>query len=242
MCIVSMPAIKARAQRRFLNSGIGRTTRLTARFCSGLLPGSAPAFELRPRRPLTADRGGGVRLLLFESRRQSSQNRSMQTAMAGHTRMELSASKHWPRPRLALRYFGSTTLLALALTLTGCGGGGSDVGTFDISVVVAGQPTGGNYGPGNSPEVYVRAGQTIELDASESVYWTLYVAGTAVNGSGTTIHYAGADVTLTAQSSSRIAVDTYAAYRLPNSIPMTLVATSTFDSAIVSTVNVLITN
>ena len=156
--------------------------------------------------------------------------------------MELSASKHCPRTRHAVRYFGAASLVALALTLTGCGGGGSDVGTFDVNVIVAGQPTGGNYGPGNSPTIYVRVGQTVELDASESVYWTLYVAGTAVNGSGTTIHYAGADVTLTAQSSSRIAVDTYAAYRLSNSIPMTLVATSTFDSAIVSTVNVLITN
>ena len=156
--------------------------------------------------------------------------------------MKLLAAKHCPPARRAIRYLGAASLLAVALALTGCGGGGSDVGTFDITVVVAGQPTGGNYGPGNSPAIYVRAGQTIELDASESVYWTLYVGGTAVNGRGTTIHYAGVDVTLTAQSPSRIAVDTYAAYRLANSIPMTLVATSTFDSAIVSTVNVLITN
>src|SRR5450631_2646650 len=35
MCIVSMPAIKARAHRKFLNPSIGRTTRLTARWsCS----------------------------------------------------------------------------------------------------------------------------------------------------------------------------------------------------------------
>ena len=88
----------------------------------------------------------------------------------------------------------------------------------------------------------MRAGQTIELDASESVYWTLYVAGTAVSGTGTTVHYAGADVTLTAESPSRIAVDTYAAFPLAGSIPITLVATSTFDSATVATVNVLITN
>ena len=31
MCIVSMPAITARAQRKFLNPSIGRTMRLTAR-------------------------------------------------------------------------------------------------------------------------------------------------------------------------------------------------------------------
>lgn len=133
-------------------------------------------------------------------------------------------------------------MLAFALVLSACGGGGSDSGSFDVSVVVAGQPTGGTYGPGSSPAVYVRAGQTIELDASESVYWTLYVAGTAVSGSGTTVHYRGADITLTAESASRIAVDTYAAFPLVDPIPMTLVATSAFDSAIVATVNVLVTN
>jgi hypothetical protein len=144
--------------------------------------------------------------------------------------------------RGALRSAGVVSLLALALTLPACGGGGSDAATFDVTVVVAGQPTGGSYGPGSSPTLDVRAGQSIELDASESVYWTLYVAGTAVSGSGTTVHYAGADVTLTAQSPSRIAVDTYAAFPLSGAIPVTLVATSTFDEAIVATVNVLITN
>ena len=156
--------------------------------------------------------------------------------------MQLAIFKHSPYRSRTLRFAGAASLLALALTLSACGGGGSDSGTFDVTVVVAGQPTGGTYGPGNSPAIYVRAGQTIELDASESVYWTLYVAGTAVSGSGTTVHYAGADVTLTAESSSRIAVDTYAAHPLSSTIPITLVATSTFDSAVVATVNLLITN
>ncbi len=130
-------------------------------------------------------------------------------------------------------------LLAAAVGLTACGGGGS--ASFDIEVVVAGQPYGG-YVTGSSSTVYVRAGQSFELDASEPVYWTMYVAGTAVNRSGTTVYYSGADITLTALSSSRIAVDTYAARRLPAGVPVTLVATSTFDSVEVATVNVLITN
>ena len=154
--------------------------------------------------------------------------------------MQRATFKHSAFRSRPLRSAGA--LLALALTLSACGGGGSDSASFDVSFVVAGQPTGGTYGPGSSPTVYVRAGQSIELDASESVDWTLYVAGTAVSGSGTTVHYAGADVTLTAESPSRIAVDTFAAFPLLNPIPVTLVATSTFDSAIVSTVNVLITN
>ena len=156
--------------------------------------------------------------------------------------MELAAFKHTIAKSGALRSAGAASLLALALTLSACGGGGSDSVAFDVTVAVAGQPIGGTYGPGSSPTVYLRAGQAIELDASESVYWTLYVAGTAVSGTGTTVHYAGADVTLTAESPSRIAVETYAAFLLRGSIPMTLVATSTFDSTTVATVNVLITN
>ena len=156
--------------------------------------------------------------------------------------MRLSTFKHLAGGNSSRRLAGAASLLALVLALSGCGGGGSDSGALDIRVVVAGQPTGGAYGPGSSSPVYLRVGQSIELDASESVYWTLYVAGAAVSGSGTVVHYAGADVTLTAESSSQIAVDTYAAYPLSGSIPMTLVATSTFDSATVATINVLITN
>ena len=156
--------------------------------------------------------------------------------------MQVTTRRRYSFRSLALRSVGVVSLLVVALTMSACGGGGSDSGTFDVSVVIAGQPTGSAYGPGSSPTIYVRAGQSIELDASESVDWTLYVAGTAVSGSGTTIYYAGANVTLTAESPSRIAVDTFAAVPLPNPIPVTLVATSTFDSSTVATVNVLITN
>ena len=156
--------------------------------------------------------------------------------------MRLSTIKHLSGGNSSRRLAGAASLFALLLALSGCGGGGSDSGNFDIRVFVAGQPTGGAYGPGSSSPIYLRVGQSIELDASESVYWTLYVAGAAVSGSGTVVHYAGADVTLTAESSSRIAVDTYAAYPLSGSIPMTLVATSTFDSATIATINVVITN
>lgn len=150
---------------------------------------------------------------------------------------------HTPQPALR-RWLAAgataTCLLAATLGLSGCGGGG---GTFDVAVVIAGQPSGGGtYGPGSSPILYVRAGRSIELDASESVYWTMYVAGTAVSGSGTTIRYAGVDVTLTEVSSSRIIVDTYAPGFVSTDIPVTLVATSTFDAAQVATVNILITN
>ena len=79
------------------------------------------------------------------------------------------------------------------------------------------------------------------LDAGESAVWTLYVRGVAFGG-GAQVYYAGANITATTLSRSSVAVDTYAAYLLPASIPITLVATSTYDSAQVATVNLLITN
>lgn len=146
--------------------------------------------------------------------------------------------------RLASRCGGAVAALAVALSLSACGGGG-DVGivAFDIGVVVAGQPVDGvQVRPGGSQTIYVRAGQSFELDASEPVVWTLEVGGSAVTGSGTTVHYIGVDITQTAVSPSRIAIDTYAADPLRASIPITLIATSTLDSAQVAVVNVLITN
>jgi hypothetical protein len=56
------------------------------------------------------------------------------------------------------------------------------------------------------------------------------------------VSYAGVDVTQTVVSSSRIAVDTFAAYLLAAPVPVTFTATSTLDSALVATVDVLITN
>jgi len=58
----------------------------------------------------------------------------------------------------------------------------------------------------------------------------------------TTVSYAGATITETTVSDSRIVVDTAAAYPLAAAVPVTFIATSTLDSALVATVNVLITN
>jgi hypothetical protein len=129
------------------------------------------------------------------------------------------------------------------LSLAACGGGGDSGVTFDIGVVVAGQPVSGVViQPGGVQSITISAGQSIELDASESVVWTLEVAGTAVTGNNTSVYYQGVTVTETALSSSRIALDTSSAFFLPVPVPMTLIAVSTFDSAQVATVHVLITN
>ena len=146
--------------------------------------------------------------------------------------------------RLTLRSFALLASLTAGLILTACGGGGSADGvTFDIGVVVSGQTLNGvQVAPGSPQTLSIIAGQSIELDASEPVVWTLEIGGSTVTGSGTTVNYAGATITQTAVSDSRIVVQTSAAYPLPAPVPITFIATSTLDSALVATVNVLITN
>ena len=146
--------------------------------------------------------------------------------------------------RAAVRYLAAAASLVALASLSACGGGGGDGGvTFDIGIVVAGQPvTGVVVQPGGAQSVTIKAGQSIELDASESVVWTLEVGGSAVTGTNTSVYYQGVTITETALSSSRIALDTSSSYFLPTPVPITLSAVSTFDSALVATVNVLITN
>jgi len=96
--------------------------------------------------------------------------------------------------------------------------------------------------PGGVQTITISAGQSIELDASESVVWTLEVGGSAVTGSGASVYYQGVTITETALSSSRIALDTSSAFLLPAPVRITLTAVSTFDSAEVATADVLITN
>ena len=87
-----------------------------------------------------------------------------------------------------------------ALILSACGGGG-DVrasGDFTVGVVVGGQFAGTTpVAPGGSISVVVRAGQSLKVDAGESVVWTLFVGGSAVNANGVQVHYAGADIAAT---------------------------------------------
>ena len=136
--------------------------------------------------------------------------------------------------------------LIAALTLSACGGGGDGGGTaaFDIGVVVAGQPVSGlQFAPSPTAQsLGVHVGQSLELDASEPVAWTLNVGGTAVTGSGTTVFFGGASITQTAVSNSSIIIDTGASSPLVAPVQITLVATSTIDAALVATIDILITN
>ena len=146
------------------------------------------------------------------------------------------------RVRFAIRSSAVIASLGALLSLSACGGGGDSGVTFDVGIVVAGQPVGGAVRSGGVQNVTISAGQSIELDASESVQWILEVGGSVVTGSNATVYYQGVTITETTLSSSRIALDTSAAFFLSAPVPIRLMAISTFDSAQVATVNVLITN
>lgn len=149
------------------------------------------------------------------------------------------------RPRRP-RWIALVAACAAAWSLSACGGGAyiDSAGNFNfnIGVTVAGHlPSYTPVASGGSLGLAVRAGQSVTFDAGEPAVWTMYIGGSAVSG-GAQLHYQGADITATTLSQSSVAVDTYAARLLPASIPITLVATSTYDSAQVATVNLLITN
>ncbi len=140
------------------------------------------------------------------------------------------------------------TAVSVTLLLSACGGGGSGggyvrpPGNLNIGVTVGGQP--GSYlpiAPGGSLDLAIRAGQTLNLDAGEPVVWNIFIGGTAVTY-GAQVYYAGVDINTINLSQSAVALNTYAQYTLPASVPITLVATSTYDSFQVATVNVLIVN
>ncbi len=144
----------------------------------------------------------------------------------------------------ARRWIGVVATCAAVWSLAACGGGGyaDSQGNFNIGVSVGGQFVSDTpVSSGGSLDLDVRAGESVVLDAGEPAIWTLYVGGTAVSG-GARVFYAGAEITATTLSDSRVAVDTFAAFLLPAPIEVTLVATSTFDSAQVATVYLLITN
>ena len=143
----------------------------------------------------------------------------------------------WPTPRRWL----ALGLLVASIGLTGCGGGYVD-GTVGIDVVVQGQVVDGWSAPvGGVERVSLRVGQSLQLDAGEPVTWTMVAGGTAFPGNAT-IYYGGAYITQTLVGSRRLAVDTSSPYQLPATVPVRFTAVSTYDGALVTVVDVLISN
>lgn len=144
----------------------------------------------------------------------------------------------------ASRAARATTLAlvsALTLTLAGCGGGVAvDGDGFSVGVTVDGRPYGGSGGSSTRQDVSLYAGQSLAFDASEPVRWTLYAGNAAIPADGSTVFYAGVSVRATAVSATRIVVDTSAAGPFAQPVPFTLTATSTWDGAVLSTINVYV--
>lgn len=141
---------------------------------------------------------------------------------------------------------GLAASVCAALMLTACGGGEVFVssGDFHVDVTVGGQVLVNDelVAPGGSLDIVIQADQTVTVDAGEPVVWTLFVAGNAIPLDDTDVHFAGVDIAATILGSSAIALDIFADFLLPASVSVTLVATSTFDSAQVATIHFLITN
>jgi hypothetical protein len=131
--------------------------------------------------------------------------------------------------------------LFLAALLAGCGGGGGDGGSaaLDLQVVVAGQP-GPVVVPGQLVTVSMFAGQSVEVDANEPVFWTFTVGNSPLFGNGTTVFYDGLAITETAITESRVAIDTGLSGPFPSPVIVRLTATSTIDSAQVAFVDLVI--
>jgi hypothetical protein len=131
-----------------------------------------------------------------------------------------------------LRTFKAVVVVFLtAGLLAGCGGGGSDA-SLSLGVVVSGQP--------RAPVIVIAPGQSVELDASEPVFWSFSVNGSPLFGSGTTVIVQGLAITQSDLSESRVVLDTFLSG--PTQVPVfvTLTATSTIDAALVAVVTLQI--
>lgn len=134
--------------------------------------------------------------------------------------------------------------IAASLALAGCGGGGDYGGgnsssghVFDVGAVVGGQPYPTLFYPGQPGVVSILVGQSIQLDATESVVWGFSVNGSPLFGSGTTVIYQGVSVTQSFLNPSRVVIDTALVGPAVLPIFITLSATSTYDAAQVAVVN-----
>lgn len=146
--------------------------------------------------------------------------------------------------RARLTFRAAIASLACTLLLSACGGGDiRSSGDFRVDVIVGGIFVSETpVSPGGSLSVAIHAGQSLKLDAGEPVVWTLLAGGSVVNANGAVVRYGGADFSARALNSDAIALDTYAGFPLTYPVAITLVATSTYDSAQVMTAQVLITN
>ena len=165
---------------------------------------------------------------------------------AGMSKAVINCSKQQFHQNGMCRLRTTVVSFVVVFLLSACGGGGGGgdqaVKSFNIEVTVGGQLLSNTpVNPGGSLNLAIHAGQSLVLASGEPAVWTLFVGGNAIS-TGVQVYYAGANITASTLNLEAVAVDTYAAYPLQASIPITLIATSSYDSVNVATVNLLITN
>lgn len=143
---------------------------------------------------------------------------------------------------ITLRKF--TALVALALLLTACGGGGdSGPPPLEINAFVGGRPVPGFVAfPGVRPALFVPFGQSFELDASRPVAWNVFVGGVLVPGRGNTLTSNGTSIQETVATNAQYVGTTFGFAPGATPFQITLVATSLEDPGQAATIDVVVTN
>jgi hypothetical protein len=128
-------------------------------------------------------------------------------------------------------------LLALPAALIGCGGGFVVGPGFFLSVNtrVDGVPVGGPIAPGSAVTITLAPGQSVQLDANESVTWRYAINGGPAQSGNSTVVVGGVSITQQVLSTSAAQVTTAVVGPTTLPIVITWTATSTFDAAQVST-------
>jgi hypothetical protein len=145
------------------------------------------------------------------------------------------------------KYFAAGLLISAVFALTGCGGGGeaevSSGPEFEIGALVGNRPVAGvDVLPGERQTIYVAVGLPIELDSTGPVDWSVFVGGSAVPPSGSTIYYGGATIDELTTTRTRFAIGTSSVAPLQVSIPITVYATSLVDRGQVAQIDIVLTN
>lgn len=145
--------------------------------------------------------------------------------------------------KLAPRKLLATALVcATALSMSACGGGAyiDSAGNFNIVATVAGTSLGSTpVATGGSTSMSVRAGQSVSFDAGEPVVWSVYVGSATFSGTAQ-LSYSGLNINAASLDRYSIAINTSAPYGLLTPVPITLVATSTYDSTQIVTIHLLV--
>jgi hypothetical protein len=140
------------------------------------------------------------------------------------------------------RAFVAAGLSVLTMLATACGGGnsGPQVGVPGILLQVGTRVDGVvldvSAFAGQEVALAIHPGQSIELDASEPVAWSVSVNGGPTLDAGNSVVVGGVTITESTVSPSRVGITTAVTGAAVQPVAVTLVATSVSDVAQVATV------